>query len=214
MRSNLLMLGLLIPFGIAFAWYSGAGAATGPSAVERLYAADGASVVTGDIDAMISGEAAPPRREEGSANEVDAGSSSDWFRSLAEWLPQRSSAEPLLVILVSGKERVAIARTGVRNERISGENAEAFVVDGNRVVAASRDAAAAMIMLFDWVDRPIQLVAAAPKKTHAVLRTNRRNSGAAELETLGSVAADVAAVRGSAPARVEAASRTIRNATR
>ena len=79
--------------------------------------------------------------------------------------------------------------------------------------AASRDAAAEMIMRLDWVDRPIELVAVEPRAPSVVLRKGRRNADAEALPMIGGVAAEVAAVRAADQARVQQAVDVVRSAT-
>lgn len=215
MRSNLLMLGMLVPAAIAVAWYGlPAPRGGGASAVERIYATDGARVVTGDVEELLAGggaglDALAAADDGGGA----AGAERSWLDLLAGALPGAAAREPLLVVLVAGRDRVAIARAGVDDARIAGETEDAFVAGGDLLVAASRDAAAEMIMRLDWVDRPIELVAVEPRAPSVVLRKGRRNADAEALPMIGGVAAEVAAVRAADQARVQQAVDVVRSAT-
>lgn len=216
MRMNLLMLGMLIPVAAAVAWYGLPGpTGGGANAVERIYATDGARVVTGDVEELIGdgeGEAALASSAESADATPHEDGAASWLGAIADLLPSRAPRKPLLVVLVAGRERVAIARKGMADDRIAGESEDAFVAGNDLLVAGSREAAASMIMLLDWVDRPIELVAVEQRKPAVVLGRGRRNADAEALPTLDGVAAEVAAVRGSDQARLRQAVDLVRSA--
>jgi hypothetical protein len=203
MRTHWLLLGMLIPIaGTLAVWDRESDAAASERGLAALYADGGAKMVTADVDALLEKGAPPSEVDEGKPRPA-------WLEPIAEWLPEPKPRDPLLIILVEGPERVAIARSGVSDERIAGESPGAFVVGDDRMVAGSRDAAAEMLIQFDWVERPLELFAVETKREHAVAPRGARNADVAAYPLIdGGGSTDLAQLHSSDRLRVERAAAT------
>ena len=202
MRSTWLVLGMLIPAAVAFAFWEPSEASQPPrgAALASLYSEGGAKVVTADVDALLENGAAARTPEVPNAAASDA---PPWLDALLGWLPTATPEPPMLLILVAGPHRLAQARAGVADDRIAAESPEAFVVGEDRMVAASRDAAADLLMRFDWIDRPLELFTIETRRKPIVAQRGTRNADVAALPMLNAnVAADAAPLRGSDQARI------------
>ena len=212
-RTNWLILGMMIPLAVALAVWQREPAAAPGRGLAALYAPGGVQVATADVDALLargpSGGGAP--------ESVPGAAELHWLDGLTDWLPEPKVREPLLVVLVEGDARVAVDRSGIPDERVVAETPSAFVVEGNRMVAGSRDAVGEILIRFGWVDRPLELFAVEARRARVAARRGVRNADVAAypmLPTGTGTGPEIAQLRRSDQQRVGAAVGTIQDALR